>query len=147
MLRAPLAVRRDTGRTTRSNPVDNHLPPSQMHSTSPLVSVVLATFNTAQFLRAAVLSALQQTYENIELIVVDDGSTDSTSAILDELALDQRLRPARISNKRSLWNPQCRNRHVRESYVAFLEPMTVASASWRDRSYLNRKRGRRVFGL
>jgi len=44
----------------------------------PLVSICLPTFNGAKWIRKSVNSALGQTYENIEIIVVDDGSTDDT---------------------------------------------------------------------
>ncbi|MEZ0483210.1 glycosyltransferase family 2 protein [Fibrella aquatica] len=52
----------------------------------PLVSVVLATYNGERFLEAQLDSILQQTYPNLEIVVVDDRSTDSTTAILDRYA-------------------------------------------------------------
>ncbi len=48
----------------------------------PLVSVVMGTYNQAEYLAAAVDSALAQTYERLQVIVVDDGSTDDTADIL-----------------------------------------------------------------
>lgn len=53
---------------------------------SPLVSIVLPTYNHLQFLPAAVDSVLGQTYPNVELIIVNDGSTDGTAAYLETLA-------------------------------------------------------------
>ncbi len=47
----------------------------------PLVSVVMPVFNGANYLREAVDSALAQTYKNIEIIIINDGSTDDTEKI------------------------------------------------------------------
>lgn len=52
-------------------------------STTPLVSVVIPVFNGVNYLRDAIESVFAQTYPNIELIVVDDGSTDSTWEIIE----------------------------------------------------------------
>jgi hypothetical protein len=49
-----------------------------------LVSVVITNYNYERYLREAILSVLGQTYSNIETIVVDDGSTDGSRAIIEE---------------------------------------------------------------
>src|SRR4051794_34247007 len=49
-----------------------------------LVSVIIDNFNYERFLRRAVDSALAQTYPKVEVIVVDDGSTDGSLALLEE---------------------------------------------------------------
>lgn len=62
-------------------------------SEQPLVSVVVPSYNHRPFLPTAIDSALQQTYGNLELIVVDDGSTDGSPAYLQgRAAVDSRLR-------------------------------------------------------
>jgi cellulose synthase/poly-beta-1,6-N-acetylglucosamine synthase-like glycosyltransferase len=45
---------------------------------APLVSIILPTYNGSQYLSEAIESCLHQTYENWELILVDDCSTDAT---------------------------------------------------------------------
>src|SRR6185503_20150635 len=50
-----------------------------------LVSTIIPVYNRAVLLREAVASVLSQTYRPIELIVVDDGSTDDTPRVADEL--------------------------------------------------------------
>ncbi len=51
---------------------------------SPLVSIVIPTYNYGSYLPKAVASCFNQTHENIEIIVVDDGSTDGTREIVEE---------------------------------------------------------------
>jgi glycosyltransferase involved in cell wall biosynthesis len=48
----------------------------------PLVSILINNYNYASFLNQAIDSALAQTYENLEVIVVDDGSTDSSREVI-----------------------------------------------------------------
>ena len=50
-----------------------------------MISVVIPVFNGERFIERAVLSVINQTYKDIELIVVNDGSTDRTLEVLDEL--------------------------------------------------------------
>ena len=61
-----------------------------MEHRDPYVSVILPTFNRAQTLLRAVGSVLNQTFEDFELIVIDDGSTDETPALIGSLT-DRRL--------------------------------------------------------
>ena len=59
----------------------------------PLVSVIIPVYNGADFIGESIDSALQQSYGNLEVIVVDDGSTDGTLAILNGYAAnDHRVR-------------------------------------------------------
>lgn len=50
----------------------------------PLVTVIIPSYNHAQYIRTAIESVLAQTYENLELIVVDDGSRDDSHAVISE---------------------------------------------------------------
>ncbi len=59
--------------------------------TIPRVSVVLPVYNGAAYLARSITSVLQQTYSDLELIVVDDGSTDDTARVLRSIT-DPRLR-------------------------------------------------------
>lgn len=68
---------------------------------TPLVSIAMATYNGERFLRIQLDSLLTQTYENFEIVVTDDGSTDGTQAILDEYAK---------KNPRIKWQKSTRDR-------------------------------------
>ena len=50
----------------------------------PLVSIIMPAYNHAQYVREALMSVAAQTYPNIELIVIDDGSKDETAQIIEE---------------------------------------------------------------
>jgi glycosyltransferase involved in cell wall biosynthesis len=58
----------------------------------PLVSIVLPTYNGMNYIRQSIDSCLSQTYRNLELIIVNDGSTDGTAEIMAEYArMDDRV--------------------------------------------------------
>lgn len=86
---------------------------------APLVSVVLPTYNRARLIARAVRSVLQQSYPFLELIVVDDGSTDGTDAVVRAFR-DPRLRFFRLARNRG--PAAARNegiRHARGELLAF----------------------------
>ena len=49
---------------------------------SELVSVIIPVYNSAQFLKESIESVINQTYQNIEIICINDGSTDNSLEIL-----------------------------------------------------------------
>lgn len=56
-----------------------------MGQSMPLVSVIIASYNHARFIEASIRSVYAQTYPNIELLVVDDGSKDDSVAVIEAL--------------------------------------------------------------
>ena len=88
---------------------------------SPLVSIIMAARNAERFLRGAIDSALHQTYREIELIIIDDASTDSTPQIIASYK-DPRIVPLR--NEQNLHISASTNRGIaasRGAYIAILD--------------------------
>lgn len=101
---------------------------------NPLVSVVIATHNMARYLPLAVQSVLDQTYQALEVLVIDDGSTDDTAAVMRPFLDDPRIRYLVQGNQ---GQAGAKNHGVREAkgeYVAFLD----ADDLW-DREKLERQ--------
>lgn len=95
-------------------------PPPPPLRGGPLVSVIVPTFNRAQLVERAARSVLEQTYADVELLVVDDGSTDDTSLRLAALS-DRRLR---VIGQPNGGVARARNRGLAEArgrYIAFLD--------------------------
>jgi len=90
---------------------------------TPLVSVIMPVHNSEVYLRDSVSSVLGQSVENLELIVVDDASTDHSLAILNEIAsLDPRVVCIALEDNRGA--AQARNVALANAhglYVAFLD--------------------------
>jgi glycosyltransferase involved in cell wall biosynthesis len=91
----------------------------------PLVSALIAVHNDAAHIRAAIDSVLRQSFEDLELIVVDDGSTDDTPALLDGATV--------VRNDRQLGLAGALNRGLERAtgrYVARLDSDDVARPEW-----------------
>lgn len=59
----------------------------------PLISLIVPVYNVKDYLKTCLQSILEQTYKNLEIILVDDGSDDGSSGICDEYArMDQRIK-------------------------------------------------------
>lgn len=66
----------------------------------PLISVIVPIYNVEQYLKRCIESIIKQTYQNLEIILIDDGSPDSCGQICDEYALiDNRIIVIHQSNK------------------------------------------------
>lgn len=90
--------------------------------TGPLISVIIPTFNRKNWLRAAIESVLAQDYQNVEIVVVDDGSSDGTQEILCDLIARADIKYIYQSNTGR--PAAARNRGLREStgsIVVFLD--------------------------
>jgi glycosyltransferase involved in cell wall biosynthesis len=98
-------------------------------SSAPLVTVAISTWNRAHLVGRAIRCALAQTFQNIEVLVVDDGSTDGTSVALAPLD-DPRLR--RVRHEQNYGISRTRNTAIglaRGEWIAFLERQLAVATS------------------
>lgn len=94
----------------------------QSVSRNPAVSIVLPTFNRARFLDEALASIHSQSWQDWELIVVDDGSTDDTAARIDSWR--ERIPQLRYVRRENGGAYAARNtglQHARGEYIAFFD--------------------------
>jgi glycosyltransferase involved in cell wall biosynthesis len=86
-----------------------------------IVSVVTPTYNRARFLPDAVASVLAQTYADLELIVVDDGSVDDTRTVLEPFLADGRVRYFYQKNQGQSHARNHAIEHATGDFIAFLD--------------------------
>lgn len=94
-----------------------------MTKEKPTVSAIIPAYNRADLVAPAIQSAIDQTYQDIEIIVVDDGSTDNTEEVVNEfIKRDSRVRY--IKHEKNKGGSAARNtgiKNARGEYLAFLD--------------------------
>ncbi len=102
-----------------------------MSEAVPLVSVVIPVYNAAPVLAEAVNSVLRQTHANLEIFLIDDGSTDSSWELIQRYAMqDKRVRA--IQNQQNAGQSKTRNVALRQAtgqYVAFVDADDICQPS------------------
>ncbi|MBC7234210.1 MAG: glycosyltransferase [Chloroflexi bacterium] len=86
------------------------------------VSVIITCYNDAEYVAGAIENALAQEYTPLEVIIVDDGSTDESVQVIAPYTTDPRVRVIRHHENRGL--PAARNTAIRQAhgeYIAFLD--------------------------
>ncbi|MGV3764005.1 glycosyltransferase family 2 protein [Parapedobacter sp.] len=102
---------------------------------TPAVSVLMAAYNAGLYIREAIQSVLGQTFRDFELIVYNDGSTDDTSAIVNEFT-DPRIRLIADENNKGITHArQVALRAARGKYIAILDSDDVAFPSRLEKQY------------
>ncbi|MDE1512177.1 glycosyltransferase [Serratia nevei] len=97
---------------------------------NPKVSVVIASYNTEKYIVECVNSVLNQDYQNVELVVVNDGSTDATGALLAEVARNHTN--VKVVNQENQGQSAARNNGVSVAtgeFVVFLDSDDIFDVS------------------
>lgn len=88
----------------------------------PLISVIIPLYNTQDYIEKCVCSVLNQTYPNVEIIVINDGSTDNSLSIVTQLTeMDQRVKVYSQQNKGVSAARNLGLDKVNGKYIAFLD--------------------------
>ena len=87
-----------------------------------LVSVIIPIYNTEKYLESCIESILNQTHQNLEVILVDDGSSDCSPAICDTFAeKDSRIKVIHKENEGLGYTRNCGLKYATGEYVSFLD--------------------------
>ena len=88
----------------------------------PLISVIVPVYNVDKYLSKCIESIIYQSYEHLEIIIIDDGSNDTSASICDDFALqDQRIKVFHCLNHGV---SAARNRGIKEArgeYISFID--------------------------
>ena len=91
---------------------------SSLIDKKPLISVIIPTFNRAELVVAAIASILAQSYPRLEVIVVDDGSTDGTADAIRSFTRDSSSRSSNAPDIHYLYQPNMGQSHARNTGIA-----------------------------
>ena len=89
----------------------------------PLVSVIIPCYNQSHFLREAVTSAIDQTYKNWEIIIVNDGSLDTTSTVSKNLILANSQYQIRLVEQKNQGLSSARNAGIAAANGEYIMPL------------------------
>ena len=88
----------------------------------PLISVIVPVYNVESYLRRCVESIIVQTYPDLDIILVNDGSSDASGAICDEYALrDSRIRSFHVKNGGVSTARNYGIEHARGQFIVFVD--------------------------
>ncbi|MDU4937967.1 MAG: glycosyltransferase family 2 protein [Clostridium sp.] len=101
-----------------------------------LISIIIPVYNVRNYIEKCLYSVINQTYSNIEIIIVDDGSTDGSSEVCDEIASkDNRIK---VIHKENGGLSDARNKGIENAngeYILFLDSDDWVKKSWCERMY------------
>ena len=100
----------------------------------PVISVIVPAYNVEKYIRECLVSLVEQTFRDIEIVVVNDGSTDKTAQIIDEFARkDNRIK---VITQENQGLSSARNRGIEQArgeYISFVD-----SDDWVDKDFLEK---------
>ena len=99
-------------------------------SSKPLITVITPTYNRGEMVQTTIKSVINQTFENWELIVIDDGSTDNTEAAVQQFLNDSRISYYKKPNTGQADSLNLGTRYASGDYITFLDSDDEAYPNW-----------------
>ncbi|MBP1613151.1 MAG: putative glycosyltransferase [Bacteroidetes bacterium] len=91
-------------------------------SPRPLISIIIPVYNIEDYLRKCLISIIEQTYRNLEIIIINDGSTDNTPIICDEFAThDNRIKVIHQKNNGLSYSRNVGLDNAHGVYIGFVD--------------------------
>lgn len=109
---------------------------SQNEAATTLITVIVPVYQVYQYLGECVESLIHQTYTDLEIILVDDGSTDGSGPLCDEYARkDERIRVIHQENKGPSGARNTGLDHANGEYVAFVDSDDIVAPAYIEKLY------------
>ena len=93
-----------------------------------MISIIIPVFNSEKYIEQTIKSAIDQTWANKEIIIIDDGSTDNSLAIAKQFKNDR----IKIITQQNKGASAARNKGIAEAkgtYIQFLDAVDILSAN------------------
>lgn len=95
---------------------------------SNLVSVIIPVYNTEEYLNECIESVVTQIYQNLEIIIINDGSTDNSAKIIDKYAkFDTRIKVISNTNHGVSYTRNCGINNATGDYITFVDSDDIVS--------------------
>ena len=107
-----------------------------MINNSSKISIIIPVYNVKEYIKEAIESVINQTYKNIEIIIINDGANDGSEKICDEYSkIDSRIK---LINQKNMGLSTARNKGlecITGEYIAFLDPDDVYHPEMIEKAY------------
>lgn len=104
---------------------------------SPLISIIVPVYNVEKHIKRCVDSLLSQTYQNIEILIINDGSTDNTSQVLSTFSNKEKIRIFHHENKGVSFSRNFGIKHSKGGYICFVDGDDYVSPQYCETLYKN----------
>lgn len=109
-----------------------------MKTNKPLISVIITNYNYGQYITKAISSVLNQTYSNIELLIINDGSTDNSDEVIKNIIAENPDRNIHYINRKNKGVVYTRNegmRFAKGEFISYLDADDYFNTNYISKSY------------